>query len=142
MASCIFCKILEGALPSSSVCESDLTVAFLDINPINPGHTLVVPRRHVVSFTDLSPEELWSMSAIGRRVALAQKAELKYDGVTLSLADGEVAGQEVPHAHLHVIPRRIGDGFGWKVRSGQSSIEDREGLKKVAARLRAALTPE
>jgi histidine triad (HIT) family protein len=119
-----------------------LTVAFLDINPINPGHTLVVPRRHVVSFTDLSPEELWSMSAIGRRVALAQKAELKYDGVTLSLADGEVAGQEVPHAHLHVIPRRIGDGFGWKVRSGQSSIEDREGLKKVAARLRAALTPE
>jgi histidine triad (HIT) family protein len=142
MASCIFCKILEGALPSSNVCESDLTVAFLDINPINPGHTLVVPRRHVVSFTDLSPEELWSLSAIGRRVALAQKTNLKYDGVTLSLADGEAAGQEVPHVHLHVIPRRTGDGFGWKVPSGHSSIEDREGLKKVAARLRAALTSE
>ena len=142
MASCIFCKILEGALPSSGVCESELTVAFLDINPINPGHTLVVPRRHVVSFTDLSPEELWSMSVTGRRVAAAQKVSLKYEGVTLSLADGEAAGQEVPHVHLHVIPRRSGDGFGWKVPSAHSSIEDREGLKKMAARLRAALASE
>jgi histidine triad (HIT) family protein len=142
MASCIFCKILEGALPSSGVCESELTVAFLDINPINPGHTLVVPRRHVVSFTDLSPEELWSMSVTGRRVALAQKVSLKYEGVTLSLADGEAAGQEVPHVHLHVIPRRSGDGFGWKGPSTHRSIEDREGLKKMAARLRAALASE
>jgi histidine triad (HIT) family protein len=137
MDPCVFCRILAGELPSSPVLDGDLVVAFLDIHPVNPGHTLVLPRRHVESFTELSAMEVEQVALCGQRIATALKQG--FDGceaVTFSLADGVAAGQDVPHTHLHVVPRRTGDGLGWRV-AGQ--FQDRETLNAIAGRLRTAL---
>ena len=137
MDPCVFCRILAGQLPSSPVLDTDLIVAFLDIHPWNPGHTLVLPRRHVESFTDLSPKEVEQLALRGQQIARALKQG--FDGceaVTFSLADGVAAGQDVPHTHLHVVPRRTGDGLGWRA-AGQ--LQDRETLDAVASQLRTAL---
>ena len=137
MGPCVFCRILAGELPSSPVLGNDLIVAFLDIRPANPGHTLVLPRRHVESFTELSPMEVEQLALCGQRIAAALKQG--FDGceaVTFSLADGAAAGQDVPHTHLHVVPRRAGDGLGWRA-AGQ--LQARETLDASASQLRTAL---
>ena len=137
MDPCVFCRILAGELASSPILESDLVVAFLDIHPWNPGHTLVLPRRHVESFTDLSSMEVEQMALCGQRLAAAMKRG--FDGceaVTFSLADGAAAGQDVPHTHLHVVPRRAGDGLGWRA---AGRLQARETLDAIAAQLRTAL---
>jgi histidine triad (HIT) family protein len=137
MDQCVFCRILAGEVPSSQVLDNDLIVAFLDIRPANPGHTLVLPRRHVESFTELSPMEVEQLALCGQRIAAALKQG--FDGceaVTFSLADGVAAGQDVPHTHLHVVPRRTGDGLGWRA-AGQ--LQDRETLDAIAPQLRTTL---
>jgi histidine triad (HIT) family protein len=134
---CIFCSVIERKVPASMVLESADCVAFLDISPINPGHTLVVPRRHVAAFTQLSAEEAGGLAMAVQRIATSLKERLPgCVGVTLSLADGEGAGQDVPHAHFHVIPRYSGDGFGWR-RSGQRA--GRGELEVMAAQVRLRL---
>jgi histidine triad (HIT) family protein len=138
--ACVFCQILASELPASMVVETDLVVAFLDIHPVNPGHTLVVARRHAESFTDLTPAEVAEIALCGRRVAAALKGgALPCDGITLSLADGAAAGQDVPHAHLHVIPRLATDGFGWRA---AGRLEQRGELDAVALEIRRALDVE
>jgi diadenosine tetraphosphate (Ap4A) HIT family hydrolase len=137
MDRCVFCRTLAGDLPSSPVFDNDLIVAFLDIRPANPGHTLVLPRRHVESFTELSTMEVEQLALCGQRIATALKQG--FDGceaVTFSLADGAAAGQDVPHTHLHVVPRRAGDGLGWRA-AGQ--LQARETLDASASQLRTAL---
>jgi diadenosine tetraphosphate (Ap4A) HIT family hydrolase len=97
----------------------------------------VLPRRHVESFTELSPLEVEQLALCGQRIATALKQG--FDGceaVTVSLADGAAAGQDVPHTHLHVVPRRTGDGFGWRA-AGQ--LQERETLDAIASQLRTAL---
>jgi diadenosine tetraphosphate (Ap4A) HIT family hydrolase len=137
MGPCVFCRILAGELPSSPVLDSDLVVAFLDISPWNPGHTLVLPRRHVESFTDLSRLEVEQLALCGQRIATALKVGFDAcEAVTFSLADGVAAGQDVPHTHLHVVPRRAEDGLGWRA---AGRMQDRESLDAVAAKLRTAL---
>ena len=139
--NCTFCRILNNELSSSRVYEDEHTVAFLDIRPIAQGHTLVVPRRHVESYTDLSSEEVAQLAQAGRLVAAHLKSAVEgCEGVSLSLADGMSAGQEVPHAHLHVIPRRRGDGFGWKFPPGYSSeAAPPDQLDSVAALVRRSI---
>jgi diadenosine tetraphosphate (Ap4A) HIT family hydrolase len=137
MDRCVFCRILSGELSSSPVLDSDLVVAFLDIRPWNPGHTLVLPRRHVESFTDLTSTEVEQLALCGQRIATAFKQGLDgCEAVTLSLADGAAAGQDVPHTHLHVVPRRTGDGLGWR-EAGR--LQDRDTLDAIASRLRTVL---
>ena len=138
MDPCVFCRILAGELRSSPVLESHLVVAFLDIHPWNPGHTLVLPRRHVESFTELSPMEVEQLALCGQRMATALKQGCDgCEAVTLSLADGAAAGQDVPHTHLHVVPRRAGDGLGWRA-AGQ--LQDREPLDAIASQIRTTLS--
>lgn len=135
--SCVFCQILSNEAPASVVLESRLVVAFLDIRPANAGHTLVVPRRHAESFTELTAAEVAEVALCGQRVAAALKrGAVPCDGITFSLADGAAAGQDVPHAHLHVIPRRVADGLGW--RAGGQSVQ-RGALDDVAGQIRTAL---
>ena len=137
MINCVFCGILAGDLPSSRVLDDALVVAILDISPVNPGHTLVMPRRHVESFTDLTEPETKQIVLAAQHVAAALKREfVGCEGVTLSVADGAAAGQEVPHVHMHVIPRYAGDGFGWK-RGGRN--EERTALDAVASKIREIL---
>jgi histidine triad (HIT) family protein len=109
--SCIFCAIVCGAAPSSAVAAGPTTVAFLDILPVNTGHALVVPRRHAVGLDDLTADEGMEMFDVARQIAAAQRAAGLAEAVNLFLADGEIAGQEIFHAHLHVLARREGDGM-------------------------------
>src|SRR5262245_55842722 len=135
--SCVFCQILANEAPASVVFESALVVAFLDVRPASAGHTLVVPRRHAESFTELTPAEVADLAICGQRVAAALKrGAVPCDGITFTLADGAAAGQDVPHAHLHVIPRQSADGLGW--RAGGRRAE-RGVLDSVARQIKHAL---
>jgi histidine triad (HIT) family protein len=113
MADCIFCQILKGKAPGSFVYDDALVAAFMDIQPVNLGHLLVVPKRHVAFMAEATAEEAAAMMQVAQRATVALRAStLKCEGVNYFLADGEAAMQEVFHAHLHVFPRFIGDNFG------------------------------
>ncbi|MDQ6669256.1 MAG: HIT family protein [Chloroflexota bacterium] len=110
MASCTFCAIAAGELPSSLVWRDELVLAFLDIQPRNPGHTLVVPRTHHPSLAALPETTGARMFLMAQRIAsVLRQATVRCEAVSLALADGPAAGQEVPHVHLHVQPRFSGD---------------------------------
>ena len=109
---CVFCAIIDERAPASVVYEDDEVLAFMDINPVTPGHLLVVPRRHLPMLADLDNALAGHMFNIARRLAAALRAsDVRSDGINLFYADGEAALQEIFHAHLHVIPRYPGDGF-------------------------------
>jgi histidine triad (HIT) family protein len=137
---CPFCEIIAGRLESSPVYEDDQVVAFLDINPVTRGHLLVVPRAHAARLSALDPGTGASLFAVAHRIALAlYAADLPCEGVNLFLADGEAAGQEVDHVHLHVIPRVTGDGFRIEA-SGQQP--GRPELDATAGQIRIALAAD
>jgi diadenosine tetraphosphate (Ap4A) HIT family hydrolase len=133
---CVFCGIVAGRLPASVVHEDDDVVAFLDLHPAAPGHLLVVPRRHAADLAGLDPADGARVFTVAQRMAAALRASsLRPGGVNLFLADGEVAGQEVFHVHLHVLPRRVGDGFSVSAEHGSP---ERAELDRIAADIRAA----
>ena len=139
MAECIFCKIVKGEIPSFKVYEDELVYAFLDIGPINFGHTLVIPKEHPESSATIPEATAGRMFRIGARIGVALKRELDFEAFNLHLADGTAAGQVVMHAHLHVIPRGVEDGFHWNWR--QLRYEDGRAAdcaEKIAKRLAAA----
>ena len=106
---CIFCKIVAGELPAQRVDEDEHTVAFMDINPGNRGHALVVPRRHAADLMQIEPEELAATVRAAQRLAMRAVPALGADGVNLINACGAAAGQTVFHFHIHVLPRYHGD---------------------------------
>jgi len=116
MVDCIFCKIIAGEIPSAMLIETERVVSFLDVGPVNPGHALVVPTRHVESFLDLSQDELHTAAFMAQRVARAVAQATGSPGFNVLLNKDECAGQLVPHVHFHVIPRRPDDGYamGWR----------------------------
>lgn len=137
---CVFCKLLSGELEVSMVHQEELCSAFMDIQPVTPGHVLVVPHRHVPNVTDLDQEEGACMFRVAQRLATAlRKSGLRCEGVNFFLADGEAAGQEVFHTHLHVFPRYRGDGFGLRLPPGYSERPERKELNEIAAKLRETL---
>lgn len=107
MEDCIFCKIIEGEIPSHKVYEDENTLAFLDTNPTSKGHTLVVPKKHVENIHEASDMEYIWNSLI--KVSSAVKEAFNPEGLNISQNNGEVAGQEVMHMHFHVTPRYTGD---------------------------------
>jgi histidine triad (HIT) family protein len=111
MRDCIFCGIAAGRQPAERLLETDRVLAFLDIAPVNYGHTLVIPKLHYQNFLDL-PDDLWTeMGRVSRRVAQALRTTLYAQGFNISMNNFEAAGQVVFHAHLHVIPRYLTDGL-------------------------------
>ncbi len=111
MHDCIFCRIAAGQLPAARVLETPTVLAFLDIAPVNYGHTLVIPKAHYPNLLEL-PDELWKeMGQVCRRVARSVQLGLKAQGFNINMNNFEAAGQEVFHAHVHVIPRYLGDGL-------------------------------
>ena len=140
METCIFCRILSGDLPASMVYRDDHCAAFMDIQPVNPGHILVVPNQHAASLADLDERVAGPMFRVAQRMARALRVSaVRCEGVNLFLADGEAAGQEVGHGHLHVFPRYEGDGFGLKFSPAYFSRPGRAELDQVAASIREAL---
>lgn len=137
---CIFCKLLAGEAEVSFVYRDDSCAAFMDIQPVNPGHLLVVPNRHAAYLAELEEEEGAQIFRVAQRAAAALRGSgVKCEGVNFLLADGEAAGQEVFHVHLHVIPRYRGDGFGLKLPPTYSQKPAREELDAVAEMLRRGL---
>lgn len=132
---CVFCKIVEGELPSYKVYEDDETLAFLDINPVHAGHTLVIPKEHAGNIFEI-PSELWAkVQETVRKVASAVENGTKADGVNMLMNNREHAGQVVHHAHVHLIPRFRGDGLTlWP----HHSLKKEEG-DPVVEKIRAAL---
>ena len=106
---CIFCRIVSGQIPCYRIAETAEELAFLDINPIACGHMLVVSKSHVESLHLAPTEVVASMAGLAARLARAAVKGLQCDGVNLLLNSGPVAGQIIPHLHLHVIPRFVDD---------------------------------
>jgi histidine triad (HIT) family protein len=136
MTDCVFCKIRDGRIPSVTVWDDGRTLAFMDINPLNAGHCLVITKVHAATIFDADVEDVKAAMATAHRVARAVRAALHPDGLNLLQANGAAAFQSVPHFHLHVIPRWTNDGkgFDWKPVPGQ-----REEIAKTGDRIRAAL---
>jgi histidine triad (HIT) family protein len=137
---CLFCGIADGEVEHSLVYEDEHVLAFMDIQPVVRGHVLVAPREHAAHLADLDPEDGKAVFALGQRVAAALRASnLRCEGVNLHLADGAVAGQDVFHVHLHVIPRHEGDNFGLRF-PPDYSVRPREELDEAAQAVREAWT--
>ena len=110
MSESIFTKIINHELPATVVYEDEQVIAFLDINPVHKGHTLIVPKIPFENIFDGDADTLAHMMKVGQIVGKAQKKALAADGVNLIMSNGAAANQEVFHAHLHVVPRFTGDG--------------------------------
>ena len=140
---CVFCNIVGGEAPASVVYGDDRVVAFMDIQPVNAGHLLVIPRAHARGLAALDAELGGRIFQVGMGLAQAvRRSGVRCEGVTLLLADGEAAGQEVFHVHLHVIPRFYGDGFGFRFGSGYGRRPAREMLDQLAADIQHAFEEE
>jgi histidine triad (HIT) family protein len=107
---CLFCRIAKGEIPSKKVYENANTFAFLDINPRNPGHVLVIPKRHYETVMDMPENELAEVAKIVKKMSVAAKAGTKADGISVLQSNGRAAGQVVAHLHFHVIPRFMTEG--------------------------------
>lgn len=140
VSTCIFCGILAEKLPASVVFKDDLCWAFMDIRPVNPGHVLIVPTYHAPSLAELDEESGAHMFRMAQRLAQAlRNSGLKCEGINLFLADGEAAGQEVFHVHLHVVPRYTGDGLGLRFGPDYGNRPPRAELDEMADKIRRAL---
>lgn len=136
MSDCIFCKIIAGEIPSAKIYEDELIYAFLDISPINFGHTLVIPKEHHQSAATIPEETAGRMFRVASRIGVLLKRLDEFDAYNLHLADGTAAGQVVMHAHLHVVPRGAEDGFRWNWR--QLNYGEGE-MARIAAEISAKL---
>jgi len=136
--SCIFCRIIKGEIPAARVYEDEHVLAFMDIGPVVKGHTLVIPKAHHNPLMETPPEVLHQLISVVQKIARAQMKGLQADGINVSQANGEAAGQVIPHIHFHVIPRFTADGFhgNWIPKKYDSPGE----MNDFAGRIRRALT--
>src|SRR3989344_4723281 len=132
----IFSKIIAREIPADIVYEDELVLAFLDITPVNYGHTLVVPKEHYINAIDAAPETLAHMMKVAQKIAQALKKSGLADGVNLVMNNETAAGQEVFHAHLHVIPRLVDDNTYQKPRY---VTQKEDAYQETKERLKAAL---
>jgi len=134
--TCIFCKIVAGQIPCFKLLEDANTIAFMDINPVNPGHALAVAKGHWPTVEVIPPDVLAEVARTAQKVAKAAVKVLKPHGVNLLQANGEGAGQSVPHLHIHVMPRVKGDdvNLNWQPKPG-----DMAAIKAIYEKLKAAL---
>lgn len=134
--NCIFCKIIKGEIPSYKVYEDENVLAFLDIAPVNYGHTLIIPKKHYSNLEEISEEELCKVISVVKKVGKAMKDKLGVAGYNVGVNNDPVAGQIVPHVHFHVMPRNEKDGLklwpGGKYKDGEAE----EVLKKIKGTLK------
>ena len=133
---CIFCRLVAGDIPAARVYEDELTVAFMDIGQVNPGHVLVATKRPAATLLDITPEEAAAVMQTAQRVAQAVRATFDPPGITLLQANGREGDQTVFHFHMHVVPRHAQDGIAltWPRKEPGPAV-----LQAYADRLRTAL---
>ena len=134
---CIFCRIVSGELPATKIYEDETVLVFLDINPLEEGHSLVIPKEHLDPITNVPDNILKEIVVVTKKIASAQLTGLNAVGVNIAQANGSGAGQEVPHVHFHVIPRYSTDPSkaNWKTRK-YKSIEQ---MNQIAELINKAL---
>lgn len=133
---CIFCRLIAGEIPASRVHEDALTLAFMDIGQVNPGHVLVAAKRHAATLFDLTPDEAAAVMRTAQRVALAVREAFDPPGLTLLQANGREGDQTVFHFHMHVVPRHGNDGIAlsWPRKNPPAAV-----LEDYAERLRRVI---
>jgi histidine triad (HIT) family protein len=133
---CVFCKIVAGQIPSFKLYEDDKTLAFLDINPVHDGHSLVISKSHYPNVFAIEPEAFAAVARSTVKVARAVNSAIAPDGLNLVQANGPGAAQSVPHFHIHILPRWHGDQLlvNWTLKPG-----DMARLGEIAERIRAKL---
>lgn len=132
---CTFCDLIRGAGEVSVCYEDAAALAFMDIQPVNPGHLLVVPRAHYESLRDLPTDLGMHLFDVAMRLGPVVREVSGADGMNIVVSSGAAAGQDVFHYHIHVIPRREGDNFEIKLPFGDSEMPDRYHLDAMAARI-------
>lgn len=133
---CIFCRLIAGEIPAARIHEDELTIAFMDIGQVNPGHVLVASKRHAETLFDLEPAEAGAIMKTAQRVAHAVRLAFDPPGITLLQANGKAADQTVRHVHMHVVPRHDDDGIAL---SWPRKDPPFDRLEEYAARLRSAM---
>jgi histidine triad (HIT) family protein len=136
MQECIFCQIVSKKIPAKIVYEDDNSLAFLDINPINPGHTLVISKAHSETILDVQPENFSKLTQTVKIIAEALDKSLNPDGINVLQNNKEIAGQGVPHIHFHVIPRFKDDGVPYFFGTHAKKVEEKE-LEKIANKIKS-----
>lgn len=133
---CIFCKIVAGEIPCFKLYEDSATLSFMDINPANEGHALVIPKEHWQNVYVIPDGQFAAVAITVKKIAQAIASALSPDGVNVVQANGEGAAQSVQHFHMHVLPRALGDGLklNWGLKPG-----DMERIKTISERIKAAL---
>lgn len=132
MDSCLFCKIIAGEIPSTKVYEDDTVLAFLDIHPVNIGHTLVIPKAHHTNLYETPDEDLAHIMAVVKKLSISIKSGLNADGINIEMNNDPVAGQIIFHTHIHIIPRFSGDGLThWPSPRGYNEREADEVAEKI-----------
>jgi len=129
--SCIFCRIAAGDVPAAKVLDTAEATAFLDIGPLAPGHTLLIPRQHYESILDVSPAILAAVAAELPRLARAIINATGAEGLNVLLNTGASAGQVVPHLHWHLIPRRAGDHLGFRWNAGRYAEGESDAVRSA-----------
>jgi histidine triad (HIT) family protein len=110
--NCVFCKIASGKIPARVVMQNDRVVALLDAFPLAPGHTLVIPKLHYAKVQNMREQDAMAVFEMTRKVAGAVEAGSRVGASTIAIHNGSDAGQEIPHVHVHIVPRKKGDGAG------------------------------
>jgi histidine triad (HIT) family protein len=139
MSDCIFCKIVNGEVPSAKVFENEHVFAFLDLSQVTKGHTLVIPKVHKENIFELTPEIASKVFEVVPQIANSIKKQFQPEGLNLLNNNGALAGQSVFHYHMHIIPRYgKGDGFGavWKSHEDQYTPEK---LQEIATAIKDGL---
>ena len=134
---CIFCKIVSGEIPSVRVYEDDSVFAFMDINPINQGHLLIIPKAHAATIHEIPEADFLAVMSATHKLAAAVKKALNPDGINLLQLNGKAANQVVPHLHVHIVPRWFGDGV--TVSQWQLVAGDMEKIKGVAEKIQSEI---
>ena len=134
---CIFCKIIGGEIPSEKVYEDDKVFAFMDINPLNDGHVLIIPKSHAGTIHEIGEDDFLAVMSATHKLAAAVRKALNPDGINLLQLNGKAANQVVPHLHVHIVPRWSGDGLTvsqWEIVAGNM-----EKVKNVAEQIKNSL---
>lgn len=137
--SCIFCDIIRGAAEVSVCYEDPEAVAFMDIQPVNAGHVLIVPRRHYESLDDIPLAVSMHLFRIAMKLGPVLKRVAGAQGTNIVVNSGSAAGQDVFHYHVHLIPRKPGDGFDVPLPFPGSTLPSREALDAMAVRIHAEI---
>ncbi|MFW9809479.1 MAG: HIT family protein [Candidatus Thorarchaeota archaeon] len=138
--NCIFCRIVRGEMPASLIFEDEICMAFMDVFPINRGHSLLIPKKHYVNLLDVDNDVIAHLAVRLADLTSRVKNATGEDGVLNIVANGEGAGQDVPHLHIHAIPRSKDSPFGFRFPPDyRDSIADREELEQMAKKIRESV---